>query len=304
MITPGKTPGFASYFVFLIVFSVGLFFGLSDDNNGCSTSGSSSCGSTNAAITRPGASMELIHPKASYLPGEKVEVKLVAEWPSGSPTGTIIWTPPVGAAAIAFPDRQPEPGGPPFVFKDVTVAQADAGIPVAYGAPPRTGAAGEPSSFGEMVAVQVGDTRSTTWVTHKHTPQQFSGAAGSAAPFAARPASLPKNAPLWTGARALEFNTELTPASCQDLIARLKSAYAFTALRLPVADEIMVNQSYELPLIESAPYAPHLLLVSGPLHVDMAQEIRHDATAWANRNLPAAPGELWVALGVKPDATA
>jgi len=300
-----KSFGFASYFVFLLLISAGLLAGLFSMGCECSPPSTGSSTTTTHTDTPPknGVGLEEINHRPSYQPGDKVEVRLMGFWTPEDGTGMLEWWPPDGATAIAFPpDRQPEPGGPPFLFKNLTSEQAKAGIAVSYNAPPPPIIDGKPwRSITDHLHVEMEKTSHACQMEHACTQKTTQN---SDAEPQVRPASAPTatDVTFWDVERGVDFDTELTQAACQDLVAQLKSAYAFTALRLPLADEITPGQSYELPIVQTAPHAPRLFLISSWLQEAMAQEIRPDATTWANYHLPAAPGARWVALGVKPDA--
>jgi hypothetical protein len=100
-----------------------------------------------------------------------------------------------------------------------------------------------------------------------------------------------------------DFSMTLDQQVCQDIVNQVKSPNFFTALRVPVADEIAYGQPYTLPLVRTTSNYPVMSLPNRMIYPDlnMPLELRQGASTWANLNLPSAPGMVWMAMGVKPD---
>lgn len=242
-------------------------------------------------------------PVSGYDPDDFLLVKLLAGWPDHDADGTITWTPPAGATDFDFPDSmQPEPGGPPFVFKNVDWYTANDGLEVTYHVPPAASVGAENKFFDMLTVSQTVDGKENV-----QNSVLYHNLAGGlrADPVGSRiHITLPAADPVlkWRVQNGVIFESALTSAACQSLVAGLQSGNTFTVLRLPLADEIADETAYALPVVFSGNASPRMLLISGPVFEELPLEVRLDATAWANRNLPSAAGELWTALGVAQDA--
>lgn len=289
----------------LLVGSLSIMGCLSD----CSWSGSSESESseTVAEITATPdpliAGIETLPtPQGGYVAGSRVELLLTADWPEGTANGTFTWTPMEGVSGYQFPPAwQPEPGGPPFVFKNVDRATAFNGLAVSYQVPQLNW--WDNHMFVDLVQVEQTvngqEIKRASISLHRVNKASQTAPAGSTFHI-----TLPAADPVvkWQVQNAVTNESALTSAACQSLLAGLQSGNTFTTLRLPLADEIADETGYTLPVVFSGDSAPQMLLISGPVFAELPLEVRMDATAWANINLPPAPGELWVALGVAQDA--
>ncbi len=246
-----------------------------------------------------------INPRPSYAPGDGVDLVLRGAWEGEGPA-TFTWYPPFDASGYVFPPGLlPEPGGPPFVFKNISPAEAAGGIPIHYNAP-----AYRPEFqdvFFDNLVVTHGSIENTAQVGHEWTLDPEA----SAQPLPARtPAALQVNLPSadpvakWTVRQLYQVAAPLNQANCQYLVGLLQSGQTFSAVRVPLADgPLQPETSYTLPLVfDSSGFEviPSLTLSSGMFSLNLPLEIRPDGSAWANQHLPAAPGHTWVALGVNP----
>jgi uncharacterized repeat protein (TIGR01451 family) len=316
--SPKQNAGFFRYVVALLLISVAAFLSFSTLGCfSCNDSGSNDSNSTTSIMTskknmaNPApvtANVQTLSAQLAYRPGGKINLALRGAW-DGAGNGRMNWSPPLGVETVEFPGLQPEPGGPPYVFTNVTLAQATAGIPVAYTVPPpitnengvvETSFDDDLGVFGpNSIEYQVSST------SHNYASSQ----SGSAVIQLAGPAGLPVRAssagpfPVWSVQRYMDISAHLDQAVCQDMVTQGKSANAFMAWRVPVADQIVPNQSYPMPLISSGAFHPLITLYYGSGSLEMPLEVRFAATKWANANLPAAPGEMWLALGLDPNAT-
>ena len=308
-----KNAGFLRYALVLLLISVAAFLGFS--TLGCGESTSPSCNEsgtnhndsnlttsieTSTSMESPAlvmGSMKTLNTQTSFQPGEKMNLLLKGSW-EGTGNAEMNWSPPFGVNTVEFPGLKPASGGPPYIFKNVTPAQAGAGIPVAYTVPtPTTNASGEVDPLEDELIVTVGSVFETVSSTHFYT--------GSRSVLAAVPPERPSRGnpvPVWNVVRYVDVTASMNQAACQTIVAQGQSANAFMAWRVPVADQIVPNESYTLPLVASATVHPQAVLISSAVQVKMPLEVRLAATKWANANLPSAPGEMWIALGVDPDA--
>ena len=310
-----RNSGFLGY-VFVLLLISGIAF-LSFSLLGCGTNTEPSCNEegtnhndanmttsieTTTSMASPvlvTASMKTLNFLPGFQPGEKLSLLLKGTWEEAG-NGEMEWSPPFGVNTVEFPGKQPAPGGPPYVFKNVTPAEAAAGIPVAYKVPPpMADAGGAATTFEDELTVTKGSGLETASTVHYY-------AASSSVQAAVPPERASTGDPVpvwWNVVRYVDIAAPMNQTACQTLVTQGKSANAFMAWRLPVADQIVPNESYTLPLIASGDVQPWAKLISNTVQVNMPLEVRLAATKWANANLPSAPGEMWVALGVDPDAS-
>lgn len=290
----------------LLVGSLSIMGCLSD----CGSSGSSTSNSSED-VQKVTATPEQVNarilggptPVSGYNPDDFLMVKLYAGWPDHDADGTMTWTPPAGATDFDFPDSmQPEPGGPPFVFKNVNWVTANQGLEVMYRVPPAASVGAENKFYDMLTVNQTANGNKiiqNSILYHKLASGLRASPVGGSIHI-----TLPAADPVlkWRVQNGVTIESALTPAACQSLVAGLQSGNTFTALRLPLADAIADETAYALPVVFSGDAAPLMLLISGPVFAELPLEVRTDATVWANDNLPFAPGELWAALGVRQDA--
>jgi len=302
------------HYTFIALFCVFIFilftaFQSSCDCNG--NQGSTNSGDTTSSnfssqteTTKVSVSVypSTVNPKF-YTPGEQVQIKLTGSW-TASGNGRFIWTPPYGATNIQFPaGRQPLAGGPPYIFDNLTLAEAEAGFQVSYNAPEPWAPSND--AFSETLTIKQGNDSSTSSMTHYLNTGSGLMASDDFAPVAELSTDLRGGDPvtMWRLTRFTDIPTEINQSICEDLVEQAKLTDTFTAWRLPLADAITANQSYTLPISENATAYPKTTISNGlALSVEMPMEIRTQATQWANQYLPKAEGEMWVAIGVKPDA--
>lgn len=241
-------------------------------------------------------------PQGGYVAGSRVELLLTADWPDGSATGTFTWSPMDGVSDYQFPPSwQPEPGGPPFVFKNVDRDTAQNGLAVSYKVPKL----GQYDNYGFVDMVSVEQTVNGQPINRSYISLHTINRGLQAAPARSNfHITLSAADPVlkWRVQNGVTIESALTSAACQSLVAGLQSGNTFTVLRLPLADVIADETAYALPVVFSGNASPRMLLISGPVFEELPLEVRLDATAWANGNLPSAAGELWAALGVAQDA--
>lgn len=252
------------------------------------------------------AQIDSPNPPVAYAPGDGVDLVLRGAWEGEGPA-TFTWYPPFDASGYVFPPGLlPEPGGPPFVFKNISPAEAAGGIPVHYNAPSYQPE--NQQTFSDAIQVQSGTIENAAEIYHS-----WAGAPGSSnqptrpATPAALTVSLPSADPVakWTVRQLYQVAAPLNQATCQYLVNLLQSGQTFSAVRVPLADgPLQPETSYTLPLVfDSSGFEviPSLTLSSGMFSLNLPLEIRPDGSAWANQHLPAAPGHTWVALGVNPE---
>lgn len=288
---------------FLISLALTFFVFLNLSILGC-TDCSSSTYSYEATATSPVIDSGIDDygdPSAS--PGDTVEINLQGAW-AASGNATLIWNPPQGVTNIVFPETelQPQPGGPPYIFKDVSAYSAHRGIMVSYQVPEdHTG-----SRLHDSLTVKQGDNIKTSIATHYIMPK---APARAQARTSRKPVELKAElAPsdphaVWQVTYFQDVYATLNQQGCEDIVAQAKSPNSFSVWQMPVADQVVDGESYSLPIVHTTGSRPLLVMSNGPLNLEMPMEVRQDATNWANEHLPSIPGSLWVALGVDPNAT-
>jgi len=258
------------------------------------------------------------------LPGASTDLHLsgVAYRPPPKPKYMdYIWTPPPGATNFEFPDHQPEPGGPPFHFRNVPVGDDGCGdiIRVSYKPPPL------PPGEDEMQIVNTLEVRtkdaSNTSCETTAVIRRKEGASSIPVPPAAAvaPAASQRQpeppargmAPqqgyyLWETHLWLDPTDEITMTTklCQDMMDSAQKDTAFVALRFPVLDaRPSYTRSYPLPVVFQGARSPILSL----LHYDgwvpttvltTPLEYRPERFTFLENELPAAEEEHWLALGL------
>jgi hypothetical protein len=228
----------------------------------------------------------------------------------------MVWTPPPGATNFSF-SQPPEPGGPPFQWKNVDPLGGFTQVSVDFDLPPL------PPSRTNMM---VGDTLQASPVDH---PEVVSAATAytlidknlaaadtslslgylpsdTAAP---PPATAPVTGtiPVW---HALLYYTPggptLTTAVCQDAIDLLRAGDAFFALRVP-KPTAPVTASVPLPFVYDPPLFPSLNLrdfTASQVIFTGTLAYRPERQTFANNSLPSAPNEHWVTMALAADAMA
>lgn len=241
---------------------------------------------------------------STVAPGDTVRLNLSAEWEGEAP-GEFTWSPPRDATEITFGALQPEPGGPPYVFKNVTKAQAYSGLDVSFKIPTYKldgeeliyfrAANGGRGSVSQMTIRVSGASSAPPRVE----PLPRSGASSAQSALALRADNL-----AWRLQGGHMIEEPFSQQDCLDIAEQIHTDNVFTTWRLPLADQIVPGISYRLPVVLDAPAnPPQLTLMSGPLNATLPLEINPASSAWSNENLPSAPGETWVAFTASPGAT-
>ncbi len=288
--------GGAGFFVLSLALAFFVFLNFSI--LGCSSSGcSGTTGSSEATATAPAISSAIETDFTAVSPGDTVVLIIKGEW-QGEGNGDFVWVPPDGVTDFVFPDEQPEPGGPPYVFKNLGMG----GTSVQFQVPQDF----QGNKIDNTLTVIHGDNRITSVASQGIYHSGLSSARSQRSrKVVEMKASLAPSDPraVWQVTHYRHVDAELDQQRCRDIVAQLKSPNTFTVWQVPVADEIVSGQSYTLPIVHTATYSPRFMLLTAVQNIEMPLEIRQQATIWANSHLPSEPGRLWVALGADPDAT-
>lgn len=304
----GRDAGFGKFFIMMVLCVVlifGLFSILGCDSNGNCPTGSTdttesqSTGSQSATRVPIESNPSTVNRKTSYAPGDRVEIKLQGAIPSGQ--GDIVWYPPEGARNFTFPSGStPEPGGPPFVFKNLPASQISTGFNASY----EIGIVeAETGMFRDNVSIQQGEYKDGTTLYHFQDYQKPDSAPvydGAVVPLPAEPGA---TTTIWQIVRWTDIYSTLNTTVCQQIVDEGKSAGNFMTWQIPVATQTLPNEPYRLPVVVSPEKFPKLILSSGFFSQEIPLEVRYDATNWANDHLPAVNGALWVSLGVPTTTT-
>jgi hypothetical protein len=230
--------------------------------------------------------------------------------PGGPDSVTLLWYPPAGASALAFPAALPTnpDGPPPYQFPDVAVSdagdpQAAASVTVAYAAPAPPEPTGATTFVDVFTAIDADGSRiSASFEDAEASTGAVSSVTALVAPSARRaePVYL-----LWSAEQTVtpDATVPLDQSLCQAWSGFLQGDDFFIALRFPVqAPDSADARSAELPVVfpADAGAAPKLALQStepSPAAVfSIPLELRPDRLGFAENNLPQAEGERWVTL--------
>jgi hypothetical protein len=191
-------------------------------------------------------------------------------------------------------DRAPDPGGPPFVWRAVPSALP---IHVQYDLPgPPVG-----QTEAEFVAVLEvefqGQTAATSLATHV---TQGTSRATSVTLLASPAPNEPTT--LWRIRRFIDpQGFTLTTQLCDDWLGRMQSEDVFVAVQVPIAPGPAVTASVGVPVAAGGLYSSSLQLgdYSAPAPaITVPLTLRPERFTFLANALPAAPGELWVAMGL------
>ncbi|MDX9952980.1 MAG: hypothetical protein RBT75_02745 [Anaerolineae bacterium] len=222
--------------------------------------------------------------------------------PSYSIPLTYTWYPPAGASNFDFLSQDPEPGGPPFVFRNVPAYNS--AIAVMFDMP-ATGVYGG-DQLPELLTAQQGAgpqatalMRNTLGQTQSLTEVPLSGAEAAAAlPLPAATAGRTQaTVDMWTVDQwfAREGVT-VTTETCQQAVDLLQSDAAFIAVQVPEPPHTEYDSAL-LPIYGDAVLA--LDDLDGGLDLEAAATFRPEQFTFLANTLPQEEGKIWVALGVQ-----
>jgi len=303
------------YFLFLFLLAIGVmtFFSVLGCTCGATGSGPKytySTTSSDMVDKKPGASTNPASGSMRalslyYQKGDGREVYLTGRSQSDLRVN-MTYTPPKGATGVSFTGGPtPEPGGPPYVFKNISENQE---FSVTYYLPQQT----TDSSFIDTLTVSdsIGSSTSTMSQKYGYFINQTGPMDGSVKNTTTSPDLLALVAvEPWTVRHFVDFTGELNQDVCEDIITYGQSDDAFYLWRVPVPPHPVVGEygfSITLPVYNEAggvnPKALEATIFASGYELDLPLEVRHDATVWANTHLAIPANENWVALGLKKDA--
>jgi hypothetical protein len=233
-------------------------------------------------------------------PGSPAERKL--SW-SGNQPESLRYYPPPGATNLVFsdPTKQPQAGGPPYIFSN-----SPQDIPVQFNLPALP--AGK-TSWTVTETLQSTNSTGTKSVTLETTLGSTAGGEKALIPRAGA-LSVSRNPLLGAPLKAIAMqrwfwadNVTMNTGLCQQMVDWFQSSSAFVALRTPVTFPTADPNYYQDPvlLVPGNQARMELLTKSSPpqkLLEPMPLELRPERISFAQNRLPAATGERWVTVGV------
>ncbi len=269
----------------------------------------------------PEVSVRVVGQLGGVAPGGTAQRSVFVQCPKpGGPDAvSLLWYPPAGATALAFPDLQPtNPQGPaPYEFSGVPVSDVADALPaasvtVAYAAPAPPRPVGAATIVDTFTAVTAAGNR------HSVSFEDADGAGSASLAASAGDAGGALDARALAGARLVandyswwSAEETVTPTSavaldqslCQGWADLLQGGAFFVALRFPVLTPDAADpRSVPLPVVAPVAdeFAPRLDLRAtqpAPATVfSVPLELRPDRLGFAENNLPQADGERWVTL--------
>jgi hypothetical protein len=231
--------------------------------------------------------------------GTPAERKL--SW-TGNQPDRLIYYPPPGAAGVAFPDmtKQPQPGGPPYIFLN-----PPQDIPVQFNFP-----AAPPGVTTWTVSETLQSTNGTGTSSVTLDTTLVSALASAKMPPAGQVVESLKKAPaLGAPFNALALqrwywvdNVIMNASLCQQIVDWLQSKSTFVALRTPVIFPTGDTSYYRSPalLVTDLTKQARIQLTDKVNSVMNAipLEMRPERMTFAGNRLPAADGERWLTMGV------
>jgi len=220
-------------------------------------------------------------------PGERVKIELDAGLHR-----RITWTPPPGATHITFPDQQPDPGGPPYVF-DLGAWHS---LNVEYDAPSSETTLVD--TFESLYDDGSNDAASIETQVSNSAQSTASGASGLALSVMHPQAA---SVTMWQVTKWIDINgITLTTNLCNDIHNTMINDKFFIASRMPLGSGVL-TASYALPFAMGGPYSQTVYLEeygpSGPI-LTYTVEYRPERANFAANNLPSADGEHWATWGL------
>jgi len=227
--------------------------------------------------------------------------------PSYTTPLTYTWYPPAGASNFEFFGKQPEPGGPPFVFRNVPANNA--AVPVMFDLPETGAYDGE--RLPELLTAQQGaGPQATAYMLNtvgqtQSLPEVFTSVAEALAAFRAA-AALPRAETAGRAQATVDmwaidqyFTREgitVTTATCQQTVDLLQSDAAFVAVQVPEPP----HEDYDSALLPI--YGDSVLALDdldGGLDLEAAATFRPEQFTFLANTLPQEERKIWIALGVQ-----
>jgi hypothetical protein len=299
----------------LMVFGVFSYLSITacgEPSAGCGSPGGSSITYPPASVASPNGQAAIYQSTALKTPTGNVSTAPGAQvsrsigWVGSQPV-KLVWNPPSDSKGFIFSDpaKQPQPGGPPFVF----TTPSDS-IPIQFTMP--TLPAGK-TSMKVTETVEYTDALGSRFTSLVTLLQNVSGSSSDVLP------RLPVSAPVdpktlgatidalklerWIDSNGATMDTTL----CQQVTDWLQSKATFVAMRVPVLAVAPDNPSFLLPVLfpADATKKPRLQLhgyqpppVKNDVITPIPMELRPERMTFAENELPALSGEHWVTMGV------
>lgn len=218
------------------------------------------------------------------------------------PGGRLEWMPPLGASGFRFDTGdQPLPGGPPFVWNDIS---GDVTVYFRYSS------GGDWGAVDTFTAYDAAGQRLDTVmnVTKGLNPSAASALSLPVAPSAADGSALgdlPSTIDAWRVARTFSpQDSTLNTDQCQQLVDWVQSDAVFFAMSLPISPTAYVTEAHRISLYPGDRYSSTLQLfgsVSGPTTpvITLPLTLRPERLNFAATSLPATTGYEWITIGAE-----
>ena len=235
----------------------------------------------------------------SVEPGGRVQRTVLAN--DSASARTIVWRPDYRLTDVSFDGRQPEPGGPPYIFLNVP---GDEDIKIAYTVPENTPEGSTIVSMFTKISSTLTEGNSNTVVK---MPVSSNARSQSARSRMEHPMVVPQadepldvwNVETWIDPAGITLTTEL----CQSLVDTARRDEFFFATRMPLAPAEPGSIDRPLPHIFDSPYSQTVKLIDTQYPMtDILTgtlEYRFERFSFLANELPSAPGETWMALGLR-----
>lgn len=207
---------------------------------------------------------------------------------------TIVWRPDPRVTSVSFYGEQPEPGGPPYVFTNVP---GDASINVEYTVPENA-----PEGSALVDVFTEGNSSTVVEISVSSSSREQSARSRMDPPMVVPQADEPIdawNVTTWIDPAGITLTTEL----CQNLVDTARRDEFFFATRMPLAPAEPGSIDHPLPHIFDSPYSQTVKLIDArypPSDILTGTlEYRTERFSFLANELPSAPGETWMALGLR-----
>ena len=231
-------------------------------------------------------------------PGGRVQRTVLAN--DSASDRTIVWWPDPSVTDVSFDGRQPEPGGPPYIFRNVP---GDEDIKIAYTVPENTPEGCKIYDlFHKTSTVTERTSNTVVEMTVSSNARSQSARSRMEHPMVVPQADEPLdvwNVETWIDPAGITLTTEL----CQNLVDTARRDEFFFATRMPLAPAEPDSIDRPLPHIFDSPYSQTVKLIDtqhpGTDILTGTLEYRFERFSFLANELPSAPGETWMALGLR-----
>lgn len=214
--------------------------------------------------------------------------------------GRVQYSPPRGAMNVVFSGRQPEAGGPPYIFSPVSSGTI---ATVRYNLPPLPGGETENQVYDVIIANTTAGDHNIAFLT---TTIRSPGAAASQGENSlnAVPNLLQTSRRYTVRQFQADPGVALTTALCQSWLDEMKGGKTFRAVRVPLVNVQGASTVAGVQYLASDPPSWSVLdnsLIPGVERMKIPGEVNLGLTMRVNDLLPRVNGEAWVAYSLPDD---